>query len=224
MTTLSWGVLGASLFAIEHMMPALQQAAGVRVHGIASRELAKAEAVAERFGLAQAYGDYDSLLADPAIDVVYNPLPNHLHVPWTVKAARAGKHVLCEKPIALDAAEAASLIPVRDETGLQIQEAYVVLHHPQWQRVRALVREGRIGRLRAIQGWFSYRLEDPDNIRNKREMGGGGLLDIGVYPLLTGRYVFDAEPVRGLRRYRAAPHMGRGRADQRGAGPSPTAS
>ena len=196
MTTLSWGVLGASLFAIEHMIPALQQAAGVRVHGIASRELAKAEAVAERFGLAQAYGDYDSLLADPAIDVVYNPLPNHLHVPWTVKAARAGKHVLCEKPIALDAAEAASLIPVRDETGLQIQEAYVVLHHPQWQRVRALVREGRIGRLRAIQGWFSYRLEDPDNIRNKREMGGGGLLDIGVYPLLTGRYVFDAEPVR----------------------------
>ena len=196
MTTLSWGVLGASYFAIEHMIPALQQAAGVRVHGIASRELAKAEAVAERFGLAQAYGDYDSLLADPAIDVVYNPLPNHLHVPWTVKAARAGKHVLCEKPIALDAAEAASLIPVRDETGLQIQEAYVVLHHPQWQRVRALVREGRIGRLRAIQGWFSYRLEDPDNIRNKREMGGGGLLDIGVYPLLTARYVFGAEPVR----------------------------
>ena len=196
MTTLSWGVLGASLFAIEHMMPALQQAAGVRVHGIASRELAKAEAVAERFGFAQAYGDYEALLADPAIDVVYNPLPNHLHVPWTVKAARAGKHVLCEKPIALDAAEAASLIPVRNETGLQIQEAYVVLHHPQWQRVRALVREGRIGRLRAIQGWFSYRLEDPDNIRNKREMGGGGLLDIGVYPLLTARYVFGAEPVR----------------------------
>ena len=196
MTTLSWGVLGASLFAIEHMIPALQQAAGVRVHGIASRELAKAEAVARRFGLAQAYGDYDSLLADPAIDVVYNPLPNHLHVPWTAKAARAGKHVLCEKPIALDAAEAASLIPVRDETGLQIQEAYVVLHHPQWQRVRALVREGRIGRLRAIQGWFSYRLEDPENIRNKREMGGGGLLDIGVYPLLTARYVFGAEPVR----------------------------
>ena len=196
MTTLSWGVLGASYFAIEHMIPALQQAAGVRVHGIASRELAKAEAVAQRFGLAQAYGDYESLLADPAIDVVYNPLPNHLHVPWTVKAARAGKHVLCEKPIALDAAEAASLIPVRDETGLQIQEAYVVLHHPQWQRVRALVREGRIGRLRAIQGWFSYRLEDPDNIRNKREMGGGGLLDIGVYPLLTARYVFGAEPVR----------------------------
>ena len=196
MTTLNWGVLGASYFAIEHMIPALQQAAGVRVHGIASRELAKAEAVAEQFGLSQAYGDYESMLADPAIDVVYNPLPNHLHVPWTEKAARAGKHVLCEKPIALDAAEAATLIPVRDETGLQIQEAYVVIHHPQWQRVRELVHEGRIGRLRAIQGWFSYHLDDPDNIRNKREMGGGGLLDIGVYPLLTGRYVFGAEPVR----------------------------
>ena len=196
MTALSWGVLGASYFAIEHMIPALQQAVGVRVHGIASRELAKAEAAAEQFGLAQAYGDYESMLADPAIDVVYNPLPNHLHVPWTVRAARAGKHVLCEKPIALSAAEAASLIPVRDETGLQIQEAYVVIHHPQWQRVRELVRVGRIGRLRAIQGWFSYHLDDPDNIRNKRAMGGGGLLDIGVYPLLTGRYVFGAEPVR----------------------------
>ena len=196
MTTLNWGVLGASYFAIEHMIPALQQSAGLRVHGIASRELAKAKAVAARFGLPQAYGDYDSLLADPAIDVVYNPLPNHLHVPWTVKAARAGKHVLCEKPIALDAAGAASLIPVRDETGLQIQEAYVVLHHPQWQRARALARAGRIGRVRAIQGWFSYRLDDPENIRNKREMGGGGLLDIGVYPLLTARYVFGAEPLR----------------------------
>ena len=196
MTTLNWGVLGASFFAIEHMIPALQQAARVRVHAVASREQARANAVAEQFGLARAYGDYESLLADPDIDVIYNPLPNHLHVPWTEKAARAGKHVLCEKPIALDAAEAASLIPVRDETGLQIQEAYVVIHHPQWKRVRELVREGRIGRLRAIQGWFSYWLDDADNIRNKREMGGGGLLDIGVYPLVTARFVFEAEPVR----------------------------
>ena len=196
MTTLNWGVLGASYFAIEHMIPALQQSAGVRVHAIASRDQAKADVVAEQFGLPRAYGDYESLLADPDIDVVYNPLPNHLHVPWTEKAARAGKHVLCEKPIALDAAEAASLIPVRDETGLQIQEAYVVIHHPQWKRVRELVREGRIGRLRAIQGWFSYWLDDAGNIRNKREMGGGGLLDIGVYPLVTARFVFEAEPVR----------------------------
>ena len=198
MTTLNWGVLGASYFAIEHMIPALRQAAGVRVHAIASRDQAKADAVAEQFDLARAYGDYESMLADPDIDVVYNPLPNHLHVPWTEKAARVGKHVLCEKPIALDAAEAASLIPVRDETGLQIQEAYVVIHHPQWQRVRELVRAGRIGRLRAIQGWFSYWLDDAENIRNKREMGGGGLLDVGVYPLVTARYVFEAEPVRAF--------------------------
>ena len=196
MTTLSWGVLGASLFAIEHMMPALQQAAGVRVHGIASRELAKAEAVVERFGFAQALRRLRGPARRSRDRRGLQPAAQPSSRPLTVKAARAGKHVLCEKPIALDAAEAASLIPVRDETGLQIQEAYVVLHHPQWQRVRALVREGRIGRLRAIQGWFSYRLEDPDNIRNKREMGGGGLLDIGVYPLLTGRYVFGAEPVR----------------------------
>ena len=208
MTTLNWGVLGASFFAIEHMIPALQQSAGVRVHGIASRELARADAVAQRFGLAQAYGDYESLLADPAIDVVYNPLPNHLHVPWTAKAARAGKHVLCEKPIALDAAEAARLIAVRDETGVQIQEAYVVLHHPQWKRVRELVRAGRIGRVQAIQGWVSYRLEDPDNIRNKREMGGGGLLDIGVYPLLTGRHVFEAEPLRAFAAIERHPEWG----------------
>ena len=198
MTELSWGVLGASFFAIEHMIPALLEAKGVRVHGIASRELTKAEAVAERFGLAQAYGDYESMLADPAIDVVFNPLPNHLHVPWSAKAARAGKHVLCEKPIALDADEAAQLIAVRDETGVQIQEAYVVTHHPQWKRVRELVHAGRIGPVRAIQGWVSYWLDDPENIRNKREMGGGGLLDIGVYPLLTARYVFEADPIRAF--------------------------
>ena len=198
MKELSWGVLGASTFAIEHMIPALQQTKGVRVHAVASRELAKAEAVAEQFGLAQAYGDYEALLADPAIDVIYNPLPNHLHVPWTAKAARAGKHVLCEKPIALDAAEAAQLIAVRNETGVQIQEAYVVIHHPQWQRARELVRTGRIGRVQAIQGWFSFTLEDRDNYRNKREMGGGPLLDIGVYPLLTGRYIFEAEPLRAF--------------------------
>ena len=198
MKELSWGVLGASTFAIEHMIPALQQTKGVRVHAVASRELAKAEAVAEQFGLAQAYGDYEALLADPAIDVIYNPLPNHLHVPWTAKAARAGKHVLCEKPIALDADEAAGLIAVRNETGVQIQEAYVVIHHPQWQRARELVRTGRIGRVQAIQGWFSFTLEDRDNYRNKREMGGGPLLDIGVYPLLTGRYIFEAEPLRAF--------------------------
>ena len=208
MTELSWGVLGASFFAVEHMIPALQQSAGLRVHGIASRELAKAEAVAERFGLAQAYGDYESMLADPAIDVVFNPLPNHLHVPWSAKAARAGKHVLCEKPIALSAAEAAQLIAVRDETGVQIQEAYVVTHHPQWKRVRELVRAGRIGPVRAIQGWVSYWLDDPENIRNKREMGGGGLLDIGVYPLLTARYVFEADPIRAFAAIERHPEWG----------------
>ena len=208
MMTLNWGVLGASYFAVEHMIPALQQSAGVCVHGIASRELAKAQAVAKQFDLARAYGDYESLLADPDIDVVYNPLPNHLHVPWTEKAARAGKHVLCEKPIALSADEAAQLIAVRDETAVQIQEAYVVTHHPQWKRVRELVRAGRIGPVRAIQGWVSYWLDDPGNIRNKHEMGGGGLLDIGVYPLLTARYVFEADPVRAFAAIERHPEWG----------------
>lgn len=196
MSTLSWGVLGASFFAIEHMIPALNETPGITVDAIASRDQAKADAVAKQFGMAKAYGDYEALLGDPDIDVVFNPLPNHLHVPWSVKAARAGKHVLCEKPLALDAKEAESLIAVRDETGVQIQEAYVVRHHPQWRRARELVREGRIGEVRAIHGWFSYNMDDPGNIRNRREMGGGGLFDIGVYPLITARYVFEQEPVR----------------------------
>jgi predicted dehydrogenase len=198
MSNLSWGVLGASLFAIEHMIPALQETPGITVDAIASREKAKADAVAGQFGLPKAYGDYESLLADPDIDVIFNPLPNHLHVPWTAKAARAGKHVLCEKPLALDAAEAETLIAVRDETGVQIQEGYCVRHHTQWRRVRELVRAGRIGDVRAIQGWFSYNLNDPDNIRNKREMGGGGLYDVGVYPLVTARFVFEADPLRAF--------------------------
>ncbi len=196
MTRLNWGVLGTSLFAVEHMIPALQQCESLTVAGIASRDRAAAERIGEQFGIARRYGSYDEMLADPAIDVVFNPLPNHLHVPWTIKAAQAGKHVLCEKPLALDAEEAATLIPVRDETGVVIQEAFVVRHHPQWRRVRELATNGRIGAVRAIQGWFSYNLDDPDNYRSKREMGGGGLFDIGVYPLVTSRFVFGAEPTR----------------------------
>ena len=148
-----------------------------------------------RLGIARAYGSYEALLADPEIEAIYNPLPNELHVPWTVKALEAGKHVLCEKPIALDAGEARTLIAARDKARKLVAEAFMVRYHPQWRRARELAQSGAIGAVGAIQTFFSYRLLDPDNVRN-RPPGGGGLYDIGCYAILTARYVFGAEPTR----------------------------
>jgi len=173
------------------------------VIAVASRNLERARRAARELELPRAYGSYEELLADPEIEAVYNPLPNHLHVPWTVKAAEAGKHVLCEKPLALTAEEAKTLIEVRDRTTVKIEEAFMVRTHPQWLEVRDLVRTGRIGRLRAIQGFFSYYNRNPENIRNRPEMGGGGLMDIGCYPITMSRYVLGEEPLRviGLMEY-----------------------
>lgn len=191
-----WGILSTANIGVEKVIPAMQQSPSCRIEAIASRDLVAARVVAERLGIPRAYGSYEELLADPGIEAVYNPLPNHLHVPWTVEAAEAGKHVLCEKPIALSAPEAETLIAVRDRTGVVIQEAFMVRSHPQWLRARELVREGRVGRLRAIQGFFSYMNTDPDNIRNKADIGGGGIYDIGCYPIVTSRFLFEAEPAR----------------------------
>jgi predicted dehydrogenase len=166
------------------------------VDAIASRDLAKAREVAARLGIARAHGSYDALLADPEIDAVYIPLPNHMHVPWTVKAAEAGKHVLCEKPIALDATEAETLLAVRDRTGVKIGEAFMVDCHPQWLRVREVIAEGRIGDLRSMTGFFSYYNVDPKNIRNQAELGGGALMDIGCYMVHAARFGFRAQPTR----------------------------
>jgi predicted dehydrogenase len=166
------------------------------IQAIASRNLDHARAVADQLGIPKAYGSYEEMLADPEIEAVYNPLPNHLHVPLSIQAAEAGKHVLCEKPVAMTAKEAERLIAVRDYAGVRIEEAFMVRHHPQWRRVRDLVREGKIGPLRAIQAFFSYNNPDPDNIRNKADIGGGGIYDIGVYPVVTARFLFDAEPTR----------------------------
>jgi predicted dehydrogenase len=174
----------------------MQQSACCDVAAIASRDLAKAQAAAGKLGIPKAFGSYEELLADPEIDAVYNPLPNHLHVPWTVRAAEAGKHVLCEKPIAMNVAATRQLIAVRDRTGRQIQEAFMVRGHPQWILAHRLVREGRIGTLRSMLGHFSYFNDDPKNIRNFPEFGGGGLLDIGCYLINTSRYIFGREPVR----------------------------
>ena len=196
MARLRFGVLGAAKIAREKVIPPLMRSARCEVVALASRDAARAAEVAGQLGIARSYGSYEELLADPNVDAIYNPLPNHLHVPWTIKAAEAGKHVLCEKPIGLDAAECEQLIAARDRTSVLIQEAFMVRTHPQWLRTRELVQGGRIGELKAIQGFFSYNLTDPTNVRNVAEWGGGGLLDIGCYPITTSRFVTGLEPSR----------------------------
>ncbi len=195
-TTVRWGVLGTARIATRKVIPAMQRGTWSHVAAIASRDEAKGREAAHDLGIGKAYGSYEELLADPEVDAIYNPLPNHLHVSWTIRAAEAGKHVLCEKPIALDAAAAQQLIPVRDRTGVLIQEAFMVRSHPQWIAATDLVRSGRIGDLRVVAGFFSYYNEDPANIRNVAGYGGGGLMDIGCYLVHVSRMLFAREPVR----------------------------
>jgi len=193
-----WGVLGVANIAVVKVIPAMQRGERSEIAAIASRDLAKAQQAAAKLGIPKAYGSYEELLADPEIDAIYNPLPNHLHVPWSIKAAEAGKHVLCEKPIGLSAEEAKQLRDARDRTGVKIGEAFMVRTHPQWLKVLEWVRGGRIGDLRSIVGFFSYFLTDPANVRNVFDWGGGGLMDIGCYPIFTSRFIFEAEPRRVL--------------------------
>jgi predicted dehydrogenase len=191
-----WGVLGAARIAVNKVIPAMLKAQLCDVAAIASRDLQKGREAASQLGIGKVYGSYEELLADPTIEAIYNPLPNHLHVPWSIKAAEAGKHVLSEKPIALSVAEAKTLLEVRDRTGVKIGEAFMVKVHPQWLRVRELIRHGVIGDLRSIAGVFSYFNNDPKNVRNVLEWGGGGLMDIGCYPITTSRWIFGEEPSR----------------------------
>ena len=207
MRKVRWGVLGAAKIALEKVVPGMQKGELCEVVAIASRQRGKAERAAERLGLQKAYGSYEELLADPGIDAIYNPLPNHLHVPWSIRAAEAGKHVLCEKPIGLSADEARTLIAARDRAGVKIGEAFMARTHPQWLRTRDLVREGRIGELRAITGTFSYFNADPKNIRNQADIGGGALMDIGCYPITLSRMIFEAEPVRVMGVVQRDPEM-----------------
>jgi len=190
-----WGVLGVAKIATEKVIPAMQRGEVSRIHAIASRDAGRAQAAAAKLGIPKAYGSYEALLADSEIEAIYNPLPNELHVPWTEKALAAGKHVLCEKPIALDADESRQLIGARDRSGKLLAEAFMVRFHPQWLRAREIARSGEIGEIGAIQTMFAYRLVDPTNIRN-RPPGGGGLYDIGCYAIATARYIFGAEPIR----------------------------
>jgi predicted dehydrogenase len=207
-TKLRFGVLGAASIGLRKVIPAMQQGQLTTVAAIASRDLAKAQAAARELGIPTAYGSYEELLADPNIDAIYNPLPNQLHVPWTVKAAEAGKHVLCEKPIALTAAEAKTLLDLRARTGVKICEAFMVRSAPQWLRLRQLLGEGRIGELRSVTGYFSYNNLNPANIRNRVETGGGGVYDIGCYCIQAARYAFAAEPLRVVAALDRDPEMG----------------
>ncbi len=190
-----WGVLGVANIATTKVIPAMQACSRAEIAAIASRDLNKAKDAARKLGIAKAYGSYEALLADPEIDAIYNPLPNHLHVPWSIKAAEAGKHVLCEKPISMTAAECRDLIAARDRAGVKIGEAFMVATQPRLLRTRELVQAGRIGRLRSIVGFFSYYNVDPKNVRNVLEWGGGGVMDIGCYPIFVSRWMFGEEPV-----------------------------
>lgn len=194
MKKVRWGILSTANIGMEKVTPAIMASPHSEVVAIASRDLGKAEAAAARLGIPKAYGSYEELFADPQIDAIYNPLPNHLHVPMTLAAARAGKHVLCEKPIALSAAEAEQLRDV--PAGRLVLEAFMIRFHPQWLRARDIIRSGELGEVRAINAVFTYFNADPANVRNQADIGGGGLMDIGCYPITAGRFLFESEPLR----------------------------
>jgi len=193
---LNWGILSSAKIARKQVVPAMQQSELLKVTAIASRSQDKAQAVADDLGINKAYASYEQLLGDPDIDVIYNPLPNHLHVPMTIAALQAGKHVLCEKPLALTADEAEQIVTASKLSGKLVEEAFMVRSNPQWQWLREQVRKKSIGELRAIQGAFSYFNDDADNIRNQADIGGGGIYDIGCYLINTSRFITGEEPCR----------------------------
>lgn len=197
MQKVRWGILSTANIGTGKVIPAMQRGEFCVVTAIASRSRPRAAAAAAQLGIPKAYGSYEELLADPEVDAIYNPLPNHLHVPWSIAALEAGKHVLCEKPIALTAAEAQTLVDAgRRFPHLKLMEAFMYRHNPQWQLARRIVHEGGIGELRTIQSFFSYYLDDPGNVRNQADIGGGGLMDIGCYNISLSRFIFAAEPAR----------------------------
>jgi predicted dehydrogenase len=208
MKKIRWGVLGAAKIARTKVIPAMQRSAEGEVIALASRSPEKARSAADALGIARSHGSYEELLADRDVDAVYIPLPNHLHVPWSIKAAEAGKHVLCEKPIGLSADEARTLVAARDRTKVLIQEAFMVRTHPQWLAVREEVRGERLGELRAVQMAFSYFNRDPANVRNQAGIGGGALMDIGCYPIVLSRFLFEDEPTRVIASIDRDPEFG----------------
>jgi predicted dehydrogenase len=206
---INWGILSTAKIGIYKVIPAMQQGDHSHIYAIASRSLEKAKKAAKELNIPTVYGSYQELLEDPKIDAVYNPLPNHLHVPWTVKALQAGKHVLCEKPISLTAQECETLMSAAERhPKLKIMEAFMYRLHPQWQTAKEWVATGKIGPVITIQTFFSYKNVDPNNIRNKPDIGGGGMMDIGCYAISLSRFIFDKEPTRVLARMDFDPDFG----------------
>lgn len=207
MRTVNWGIISTARIGSDRMIPAIQRTSFNQVVAIASRDQARAAAVAGKLGIGRAYGSYEELLADPEVEAVYIGLPNDMHIEWTIRCAEAGKHVLCEKPIALEAKDAERLIAVRGRTGVQITEAFMVRYHTRWLHARELVRTGRIGDLRAVQASFTVWNDDPEDIRNKPATGGGALYDVGCYPVTAARFFFETEPLRAFGRFDVDPAL-----------------
>ena len=205
---LRWGVLSTANIGVQKVIPGIKAADRCEVISIASRDGNLAKEVAEGLGIPNAYGSYEELLADTEVDAVYIPLPNHLHAEWTIASARAGKHVLCEKPLAMTSAEAEQMVEVCASEGVRLMEAFMYRFHPSWEAVRELVSSGRVGSLRAVQSWFSYFNDDPANIRNVAEFGGGALMDIGCYSVNVSLMLFDGEPRRVKASVRRDPTTG----------------
>jgi len=196
MKPVKWGIISTADIGVKKVIPAMLRSKGVEIVGLASRDEARAKEAAAKLGIPKAYGSYEALLADKEIEAVYNPLPNHLHVPVTLQALAAGKHVLCEKPIAMDATEAGQLTEAAKKAGKLVTEAFMVRYHPQWRRARELAQSGALGEVSLVASVFSYYNVDPNNVRNMGDIGGGALYDIGCYPIVTSRFVFGAEPIR----------------------------
>lgn len=208
MTEVRWGVLSTANIGTEQVIPAIQAADRCRVTAIASRSLERATEVAKSLGIDQAYGSYGQLLNDPEIDAIYIPLPNHLHAEWSIAAVTAGKHVLCEKPIAMSVAEAEQMVAAADDAGVILREAFMYQFHPTWRRAKELVDTGEIGDVVAVDTWFSYFNDDPGNIRNILEYGGGALMDIGCYCIHLSRLIFGSEPTGTKATVRRDPDSG----------------
>ncbi len=202
------GVLSVAKIGTVKVIPAMKNCARCEVTAIASRDIGRAEAFSALLGIPRAYGSYEELLADPDIDAIYNPLPNHMHVEWSIRAAEAGKHVLCEKPAGLNPGEVQQMIEARNRTGVKIGEAFMIRTHPQWLRTREIIRSGEIGELRTIHCVFSFFNRDPNNIRNRPEYGGGALMDIGCYPIQASRWIYGTEPRRVSARIERDPEFG----------------
>ena len=199
MHKLKWGILSTAKIGTEKVIPAMQNGERCEVVAICSRDLARAEQAAKELNIERAFGSYEELLADPNVDAIYNPLPNHMHVDWSIKAIEAGKHVLCEKPIGLSSTEGQRLVDAAAKhPNVKVMEAFMYRHHPQWHKTKQIIDAGGVGEFRTIQSFFSYFNDDAENIRNQKDIGGGALMDIGCYNISLSRFLFDAEPTRVL--------------------------